>query len=68
MPERFPPPWSVTDTGTSWCVADAAGFKIVWFCYGELRGMQAEMMTRQQAYAMAVNFARVPEWLKRERA
>jgi hypothetical protein len=65
MPERFPPPWSVTDTGTSWCVADAAGFKIVWFCYvgdGSV-GTNPERMTREQAYAMAVNFARVPHWL-----
>lgn len=66
MPDRFPPPWSVTDTGSSWCVADASGFKIVWFVYSDRQGMDtmAERMTREQAYAMAVNFARLPALLK----
>ena len=66
MSRRFPPPWSVTDEGSSWCVKDATGFSIVWFCYqreGASVFYRQDLMTREEAYAMAVNFARVPVWL-----
>lgn len=69
MTRRFRAPWSVTDEGTSWCVADATGFKIVWFCYSDrtFDASGAERMTREEAYAMAVNFARVPVWLGKQK-
>jgi hypothetical protein len=65
---RFPAPWSVTDEETSWCVADANGFKIVWFVYDERNRADVsapDRMTREQAYAMAVQFARLPELLRK---
>jgi hypothetical protein len=63
MPRRFPPPWTVHEADRSWRVQDATGFAIVWFCWGERQGMDTagERMTRAEAYAMAVNFARLPE-------
>lgn len=65
MPRRFPPPWSVKDDGSAWRVADATGFAIVWFCYARETGSfyQQDRMTREEAYAMAVNFARLPALL-----
>jgi len=47
-------------------VADANGFKIVWFCYSSRGGDTAAetMMTREEAYAFAVNFARLPDLLR----
>lgn len=33
---RFPPPWTISDTGSSWAVSDATGFTMVWFCYGRV--------------------------------
>lgn len=66
MPRRhFPAPWTVTDTGSSWQVSDANQFAIVWFCYDERPKeiILGDRMTRAEAYAMAVNFARLPELL-----
>jgi hypothetical protein len=65
LPRRFPPPWSVTDTGSSWEVRTADNFPIVWFCYGDAvqTGTNPPRMTREEAYAMAVNFARLPALL-----
>jgi hypothetical protein len=68
MPDRFPPPYSVKDIGHAWEVADANGFKITWFHYeveNGLVGTKAPRMTREQAYAFAVQFARLPEYLER---
>jgi hypothetical protein len=60
---RFPPPYSVTDEGHAWLVRDANGFKIVWFSYdARARGgdTAVSLLTREEAYAFAVNFARLP--------
>jgi hypothetical protein len=65
---RFPPPWSVTDEETSWCVKDATGFPICWFVYDNRNRADVsapDRMSREQAYAMAVNFARLPSLLRR---
>lgn len=65
MPARFPPPYTIEDTGSSWEVKDAAGFAIVWFCYDErpLVGTGPGRLTRDQARRFAANFARLPELL-----
>lgn len=66
MPKNFPPPWIVTDTGIAWQVTDAAGFPLVWFHYEQengLIGTTADRMTRKQAHAFAVNFAKLPTLL-----
>jgi len=58
---RFPPPWSVTDTGASWCVSDANGFRMVWFCYGrDLIGTNPDRLTRDEARRLALGFAKLP--------
>jgi hypothetical protein len=70
MPKSFPPPWSVSDTDNgAWVVADANSFKITWFHYdGQTSvGTGPDRMTREQAYAMAVNFARLPVLLPKAR-
>lgn len=59
---RFPPPWTVSDTGTSWKVEDAAGFAMVWFCYEPERitGTWPERLTRDEARRLAAGFAKLP--------
>jgi len=66
MPARFPPPYTIHDTRSSWEVRDANGFAIVWFTYVErpVVGTGPDRMTRDQARRFAVNFARLPELLK----
>ena len=67
MPRNFPPPYSVTDIGTAWEVRDANQYALTWFHYAEpgRSPHMAERMTREQAYAFAVQFARLPELLKK---
>jgi hypothetical protein len=69
MPERFPPPWVVEPLPECWVVKDANNFPITWFHFAtdKLIGTRADRMTRAQAYAMAVNFARLPELLRSEK-
>ena len=64
-PRRFPPPWSVADLGGAWRVADASGFTIVRFYFDDRHhvGTGFDHLTRAEAYAMAVNFARLPALL-----
>lgn len=64
MPRRFPAPWSVTDTGSSFAVADASGMTMVWFCYGrDLIGTNPERLSKEDAWRLARGFARLPELL-----
>lgn len=66
MPDRFPPPWTVIHNEESFAVADANGFVIAYFYFRDTQhiGTNLDRMTRRQAHAMAVNFARLPELLK----
>jgi hypothetical protein len=61
---RFPPPWSVTDSGGAWLVKDKNGVPISWHYYREVPSQALpDALTREEAYAMAVNFARIPHLL-----
>lgn len=65
MPERFPPPYSIHELPEAFEVRDATGFKLTWFHFSvrEVVGTNPDRMTRQQAYAFAKAFARLPELL-----
>lgn len=70
MPDRFPPPWYVTETeGASFAVRDATGFVLTYFYYDDRRhiGTGFDRLTRKQAYALAKNFAKLPALLLGER-
>lgn len=62
---RFPGPWTVADTGSSWSVADATGFVMVWFCYEAPResGTWPDRLTRDEARRLARGYARLPDLL-----
>lgn len=59
---RFPPPWTISDTGSSWAVSDATGFPMVWFCYGGgvMIGTNPDRLTRDEARRLAAGFAKLP--------
>lgn len=71
MPSRFPPPWYCEDTGHAFAVKDATGFTLTWFHYDDptkLVGTRPERMTKQQAWAFAVNFTKLPALLQAQRS
>ena len=61
---RFPPPWSTTDNGSAWIVKDKNGVTLGYFHYRAVPSTSLpDALTREEAYAMAVNFARIPNLL-----
>jgi hypothetical protein len=71
VPERrFPPPWSIEDTGTAFVVMDSSGQKLGYFYYEEEPGRRttAKMLTKDEARRIAANVAKLPELLGGSRA
>jgi hypothetical protein len=68
-PRRFPPPWRVVEMRGGYTVEDADGQQLGVF-YGSRAdpdiARQAQNLTMDEAWRMAVDFARLPELLDRE--
>jgi hypothetical protein len=63
MSRRFPPPWSVEETGACFIVRDANGQALAYvYCEDEPgRRAAAKLLTRDEAWRIAVNIAKLPE-------
>ena len=72
MTSRFPPSWSVEDTGTgsAFVVKDSSGQKLAYVYYEEEPGRRsaAKMLTKDEARRIAANVAKLPELISRQRA
>jgi endo-1,4-beta-D-glucanase Y len=62
---RFPPPWSAEETEACYIVRDANGQALAYVYYEQEPGRRsaAHLLTRDEAWRIAVNIAKVPELL-----
>ena len=59
---RFPPPWSIDEGEACSIVTDHAGQKLAYFHFEREAGPRsaAKLLTRDEAFLLAVNFAKLP--------
>ena len=59
---RFPPPWSIEERTESFIVKDANGQALAYIYFEDepQRQMSMKRLSRDEAFLLAVNFAKLP--------
>jgi hypothetical protein len=68
-PRRFPPPWSIAERPESFAITDATGQALAYVYFENEPGRRQAMkrLTRDEAWRIAANIAKLPELLMREK-
>jgi hypothetical protein len=67
-PRRFPPPWTIEENNDAcFIVRDKGGQALGYFYFEDEAGRReaANLLSRDEAWKMAANFAKLPELLRR---
>jgi len=62
MPRHFAAPWSIDESESCFVVTDQAGQKLAYFYFEREPGRRAaaKLLTRDEAFLLAVNIAKLP--------